>query len=93
MKRVTQKDLEILVDRINVVTGSPREYSTKDESGKYFHSNIGHYHLSYAYGGVKLERLCNESGGVSTVSHDGYGTKRQLYSFMIAFLDGFQESK
>ena len=87
MDRITQKDLEVLADRINEVTGSPMATYTKTDKPPY-KANIGNYHLSYAYGGVKLERMHNEGGGVQTISTDGYGTKRELYNWMQAFLSG-----
>jgi len=80
--RITQSDLESLVDRINKATDSPTEPYTDRKA------NLGNYHLSYAYGGVKLHRMHNEHGGVETVSTGGYGTKRELYNWMSAFLDG-----
>ena len=80
--RITQKDLEHLRDRINKVTGSPMEGWGKGGS------NIGHYYISGAYGGVKLECYVNKSGGCEAISHQGHGTKRQLYDWMIAFLAG-----
>ena len=61
-QRITQKDLEHLVMLINKATGSPTERYTKDETGRHT-ANPGNYHLSYAYGGVALEQLCNPSGG------------------------------
>ena len=90
MERITQKQLEYLVERINEATNSPKASYTKTDKPPY-RANIGNYHLSYAYGGVKLERMCNEHGGVSTVSSGGYGTKRELYEWMRAFLDGMSE--
>ena len=80
---VTNKDLEYLRDRINKATDSPTEGGTKDDAGKY-RSNVGHYCLSGAYGGVKLERIVSDGGGVETVSKQGFGTKRQLYDWMNA---------
>lgn len=80
--RITQSDLENLVDRINKATESPTEPYTDRTA------NIGNYHLSYAYGGVKLHRMDNDRGGVRTVSTGGYGTKRELYGWMDAFLSG-----
>lgn len=80
--RITQSDLESLVDRINKATDSPTEPYT---GGK---GNVGNYHLSYAYGGVKLYRMDNGRGGVRTISTGGYGTKRELYVWMDAFLTG-----
>jgi hypothetical protein len=43
------------------------------------------YQLGYAYGGVKLVNMGN---GCRDVSHDGFGTKRELYTYMTGFLDG-----
>ena len=86
MERITQKQLEYLVERINEATNSPLASYTRMPEGP--RANIGNYHLSYAYGGVKLERMCNEHGGVNTVSTGGFGTKRELYEWMQAFLAG-----
>lgn len=77
-----------MVNRINEATDSPIEYSTKDKDGKYLHANIGHYHLDCAYGGNALSRTCNENGGINRVSTGGYGTKRELYQWMQAYLCG-----
>ena len=86
MERITQSDLECLVDRINKATGSPATPYTRD--GDKAHANIGNYHLDYAYGGVKLHHMDNERGGVETISTGGFGTKRELYNWMGAFLAG-----
>jgi len=86
MDRITQGDLEYLVDRINEVTKSPMEPWTKQEKG--IKANIGNYHLDYAYGGVKLVRMESDGGGISVVSTGGYGTKKDLYTWMSAFLSG-----
>ena len=91
MERITQKQLEYLVERINKATNSPLASYTRTPEGH--RANIGNYHLSYAYGGVKLERMCNEGGGVNTVSTGGFGTKRELYDWMRAYLDGMDEKK
>jgi hypothetical protein len=90
--RITQKDLECLTERINKVTDSPLTYATKDKPTGRSWCNVDHYHLSYAYGGVKLERICNQSGGVTIISTGGFGTKRELYNWMQAFLAGFAEA-
>ena len=87
MDRTTKSHLEYLVKRINEATNSPLDYCDKT-SGIPFKSYIGHYHLDYAYGGVKLVRTTNESDGITEISRDGFGTKRQLYSWMQAFLAG-----
>jgi len=89
--RITEKDLACVVARINAVTKSPPTPYTKDKKGG-FHANPGNFHLSHAYGGVKLERMCNEGGGVTIASTGGYGTKRELYNWMQAFLAGHNEA-
>lgn len=99
MYRTIQKDLEYLVNRINMLTNSPIATCTKriDDRGPVFgHQyswNIGNYHLDYAYGGVKLIRTCNSSGGVSIISNGGYETKRALYNWMQAFLTGLKHNR
>jgi hypothetical protein len=87
MSRVTDKDLSCIVEHINRITKSPAEYSTTDAVGKRT-INVGHYHLNHAYGGVQLLRTINSAGGCSAISTDGHGTKRQLYSWLRAFMAG-----
>lgn len=86
MERITQKDLEWQVKRINKATKSPTAPYTRTD-GKTT-GNIGNYHLDYAYGGVKLVRMVSDGGGIEEISRDGFGTKRQLYSWLQAFLAG-----
>ena len=90
MERVKQEDLGHLVRRINKATGSPAVAYTKTND-KYT-ANIGNYHLDYAYGGVQLIRMVNDGGGVENISTQGFGTKRQLYHWMQAFLVGVDKS-
>lgn len=87
--KITQKDLEAVVKRINLITNSPLESYVKDSNGK-FKAQVGNYHLSGAYGGVSLHRMSNESGGVTTPLNCGYVTKRELYNLMQAFINGLQ---
>ena len=86
--RITNKDLESLVKRINIITDSPLEPHTR-VNGKYT-ANIGCYHLSYAYGGVSLQRMHNSSGGVESVIKSGHVSKRELYNLMHAFITGLE---
>ncbi len=96
MDRITQKDLVYLVDQINTATNSPMEsWARNGEEGKReigFNANIGNYHLDYAYGGVQLSRMVSNGGAVSTISSGGYGTKRELYNWMKAFLAGMAQN-
>lgn len=87
--KITQKDLEAVVRRINLITESPLESYVKDSNGK-FKAQIGNYHVSGAYGGVSLHRMHNESGGVTTPLNCGYVTKKELYNLMQAFINGLQ---
>ncbi|GAG96842.1 unnamed protein product [marine sediment metagenome] len=87
MDRITQKDLECLRDQINIATDSPMAAYTKTDKPPYT-GNVDHYRLDYAYGGVKLVRVCSTGGGIDTISTGGFGTKRELYNWMTAFLAG-----
>jgi hypothetical protein len=81
-----------LCDRINELTNNPKEGYTKDASGHYT-SNVGHYTISGAYGGVQLQQIVNEGGGVTTPLGGGYCTKRELADKMRAFISGIVEGK
>jgi len=90
--RVTEKQLEYKVKLINEITNSPLEPYTKNDEGKY-KSNIGNYHLSRAYGGVQLHKMCNDGGGISTPLNTGYTTKKELYVALNSFLIGLEIKK
>lgn len=100
MKRIKEKDLNCLVERINKATNSPAAPYTKTKNAvlgpnyqkAVIKANVGNYHLDHASGGVKLVRMVNDGGGVTVVSLDGIGTKRALYDWMGAFLAGINES-
>jgi hypothetical protein len=84
MNRVTEKDLEAIVNRINRITGSPAEPYI---NGK---AQPGNYHISHAYGGVCLHRMSNTSGGVSSPLSTGHIPKRDLANLMHAFINGLE---
>mgnify|MGYP001236489858 CR=1 FL=1 len=87
--RITRKDLETLVARLNRETGSPPEPWTRGEDG-FLHASIGNFHLSSAYGGWSLHRMVNECGGVSDVFRCGHVPARDLYNQIHAFLRGVE---
>ena len=89
MNRITLKDLEAVVRRINAITNSPPEPYTKDGNGKYI-ANIGNYHLDGAYGGYALHRMHGESGSVTDVLRIGHTPKKDLYHAMHAFIAGLE---
>jgi len=90
--RITIKHLKALCDRLNKVTGSPLDYSHRDENDQ-FVAHVGHFHISQAYRGYCLHRLSNTSGGVSTPLSGGHGPARPLYDQMRALLTGYEMAK
>jgi len=94
MSRITERDLDQLVTRINELTNSPMDPYQKflDITLTGNKSNKGNYHLSWAYSGVELQRVANDQGGVSCISPNGHGTKRQLEEFMRAFITGYEQA-
>ncbi len=90
--RVTNKQLQALVDRINELTGSPMEPWSRQPDGKY-KANIGNYHISGAYGGVCLHRMMNDGGGVTTPLSYGHIPKRELFEQLRAYVAGLEARK
>ena len=84
--RITDKDLQDLVDRINERTGSPMQPWSNGQS------NIGNYHIDNAYGGVALARMVNTAGSTERISLGGFDTKRNLYTWMEAYLCGLPDA-
>ena len=91
MDRITQKDLQYVVDRINRITGSPMAPWKRE--GDKMTAQIGNYHLSGAYGGVCLHRITNEGGGVTCPIGMGHVPKRELYERMHAYIAGLEAAK
>jgi len=100
MQRITEKQLQAVVDRINRETNSPMESYTRSvitasNGGNTFHTvaNIGNYHISFSYGGVSLHRMVSTGGGVTDVFRIGRVSKRELYNHMHAFLCGLDSTR
>lgn len=81
--KITQRDLEAVLKRINSKAGH-------GEAPKY--STIGAYLLDGAYGGWKLAQYCNEHGGQRDIT-SGFCPKKELYYQMHAFLNGMEAGK
>ena len=78
--RITQRDLEIKVDRLNTMAGFDNpEYST-----------IGAYVLDYAYGGVQLHKYTNKSGGIRDIFRQGFMPKKELFYLICAYELGLE---
>lgn len=80
---ITEQTLEDLTERINIAAGESPQAWTKKEDGRY-RATVGTYVLDYAYGGVALDRMDNESGGVRNVI--GRGTTLETYRALESFL-------
>lgn len=93
MKRVTEKDLENIVARINELTGSPDRMLAERAADGSMRYNVGNYHLANEYGGVRLERVANEKGGVQDAFNQGYMTRRELRNCMWAWIEGRHTGK
>jgi hypothetical protein len=88
--RITRAHLDAKAATINSMTKSPAEpYRTVD--GKAV-ANKGNYHISGAYGGYCLHRMCNESGGVSDVFSCGHVPARELAGLMSAYMAGLYDA-
>jgi len=88
-QRITQKDLERIVLRINRALNRPETPYGKDENGR-FKANLGNFHISSAYVGVALEEIQTNGGGVRRVSVGGYEPKWALYAWCVGFLSGIE---
>lgn len=82
--RVTQKDLEDRVFRINDLLGTPFEPYGPDGE------NEGSYFIAGAYGGFSL-RQKGKDGERAVIP--GFGSKRELYEKLNAFVDGIRAGK
>lgn len=83
MIRITEKDLENVLARINVAAG----FEAKPK-----YSTPGSYGLDGAYGGWKLVQYVNASGGERNITW-GFVPKRELFGRMNAYLSGMTAKK
>lgn len=84
MTRITNAQLEALVARLNRITGSPETPWTRVDGRNV--ANIGNFHLSFAYGGVCVHRMCNAAGGAATPIVGHHVPKRELFELLHAFI-------
>jgi len=89
MQRITNKMLNGKVDLLNKLLGQPTETYSKKANGQWV-SNPKVFYIGAAYGGYRLERICNEGGGASDISPRG--TKREVYDYVSAFIQGVEEA-
>ena len=89
MERITMKQLENKVARLNRVCGTPEAPWTRTENGE-MRANIGNYHLDGAYGGYQLAQMCSETGGITNPFRSGFVSKRELAGLIDAFVVGVE---
>jgi len=80
------------VDTLNSITKANPEPYTRLENGQ-LKSNVGTFYLSGAYGGFCVNRVVNESGGVSMPIWNGHIPARDAYERISAFIAGLTFSK
>jgi hypothetical protein len=92
--RITDKQLQSTVDRINSIAGTPMTPYRKEPDGSY-RPNALNYHLDFAYGGVQLQQMSARDGctGVDFTLPGGHVPKRELYNLMQAYLSGLQNGQ
>jgi len=85
MTRITDRDIEQGLQRLNELAARPLQAYAKDAAGLSY-SQVGNFHHSAAYGGYQLVEMWNEHGGIH--NHGGFGTKRELLTRINAMIDG-----
>ena len=86
---VSIKHLEYKIEIMNDLTGASKQAYTRLKDGTLF-ANEGHYHISQAYGGYMLQKICNSSGGVSCPCGHGHVTKKELNHQLNGFIAGLE---
>ena len=84
--RITQKDIDVLVYRLNWTLGTP-ETSYNVDSYHKATSNVGNIYAERAYGGMKLVQIVNEHGGVRELTFRRT-TKRETYELLQSMITG-----
>ena len=90
--RITKSHLQAKAKQLNKITGAPLEAYTQTPEGK-LRANIGHFHISCAYGGYSLHRMVGESGGVNDIFNCGHMPARELADRISAFERGLEFNK
>lgn len=92
MQRITEANLQAVVDRLNQITGSPMQSWEAGPDGRH-RACVGNYHLSFAYGGVSLHRHVNEGGGITEPLRTGHIPKRELYNLLQSYIYGLLDAQ
>ena len=91
--RVTEKQLQAVVDRINRIMGTPLQPYGENINGR-CNPQANCYHLSFAYGGAALHCMSDKAGCTGVRDIFGYHMpKRELMEKMQAFISGIYEKQ
>jgi hypothetical protein len=86
MNRITKSMLTSRLDALNDALDLPRQpYVAARDANGCLQSNDGTFVLDWAYGGVRLSRMC-AGGGERDISPRG--TTRECYAYVSAMLTG-----
>jgi hypothetical protein len=88
--RITRRDLDGVIARLNAITGHPTEPYTKQPDGSYT-PNAGTFLLSGAYGGWALHQMASEGTGERDVLYTGHVPARELYTAIHAYMRGIMD--
>lgn len=83
--RITRRDLEGQIRRLNIITGHATEPYTKQPDGSYT-PNGGAFLLSGAYGGWALHQMAGEGTGQRDVLSSGHISARELHYRIDAYI-------
>ena len=87
MHRTSITTLRALALELNCLTKSPVTYF---QAGYQALTNVGHWRIDEGHGGVCLERVTNETGGVSCPLWLGNIPKLDAYNRIRAFIAGIR---
>jgi hypothetical protein len=96
--RITDKDLQNLCDRLNIVTRSPMAPYSEVESVGYHKIRDGmcvgalNFHIDSGYSQVSLVRMSGTPGCTGITRISGYMTKKELYNWIQAYCAGIEAS-
>lgn len=100
MDRITIKHLRARCAELNRLAGNPEQVWTSHDvlrpDGTTYTQNrahIGSYVLDCAYGGYRVCRIVNESGGEATVAPSGYASARECLTALDALVYATRNAK
>lgn len=86
--RVSVSHLRAQANYLNKITNSPASYAIEKDGKRVI--QVGHWHISRAYGGFDLYRTANEGGAVNDVFRCGHIPARELSGRISALIMGIE---